>query len=356
MRHAVIMAGGAGQRLWPLSRSVRPKQLLKLVDGKSLLRQAYMRVANLLPADSIYVITNRDHLGLIAEDLPELPPENLFGEPVGRDTANAVGLSAAILKQRDPEAVIGIFTADHIITPMDRFVTAVGTAYDMALDRPGALGTLGIRPTRPETGYGYVQRGAPIADGVYQVRRFAEKPDADMAKRYLASGDYSWNSGMFTWTADAILGQLAQHLPESHEGVTRIAEVWDTARRDEVLDSVYPTLPKISIDFAVMEKAPGVFVVEMDCSWVDVGSWAALEEVTDHDADGNVLGAARTVTLDAGGNVLVSEDEHLIAAFGVQDLVIVHAADATLVCRKQDAQALKKLVSRLNDVHPGKYV
>lgn len=356
MRHAVIMAGGAGQRLWPLSRSARPKQLLKLADGKSLLQEAYLRVATLLPPESIYVITTQAHLRLVAEDLPELPADNLFGEPVGRDTANAVGLSAAILKRRDPQAMVGIFTADHIIKPVDTFASAVQTAFDTAEARPDALGTMGIRATRPETGYGYVQRGQRIADGVFEVQRFAEKPDAQTAAKYLASGDYYWNSGMFAWSADAILGQLAQHLPQAHEGVTRIAEVWDGPGREGVLQEVYPTLPKISIDFAVMEKADRVFVVEMDCSWVDLGSWTALEAVAGQDADGNVISAAKTVTLDAKGNVLVSEDDHLIAVYGVEDLVVVHSADATLVCRKQDAQALKALVSKVNEAYPDEYV
>jgi mannose-1-phosphate guanylyltransferase len=355
MRHAVIMAGGAGLRLWPLSRSARPKQLLKLAHGKSLLRLAYERVAELLEPEAIYVITGGQHLELVAAELPELPAQNLFGEPVGRDTANAVGLSAAIIKRRDPDATIGVFTADHVITPMDRFVAAVSKAFDMADAHRDALVTMGVVPTRPETGYGYVQRGQPLADGAFEVRRFAEKPGLETAKQYLGSGDYYWNSGMFAWRADIILDQLRAHLPESHSGVSEIAEAWDSPQCQAKLEAIYPTLPKISIDFAVMEKAPRVLVVEMDCKWVDLGSWTALENVIEADANGNVIAAPRTVELNARNNVLVSEDDHLIAAFGVEDLVVVHSPDATLVCRKQDASALKDLATKVGDEYGVEY-
>jgi len=355
MHHAVIMAGGAGTRLWPLSRTARPKQLLKLIGGESLLRKAYRRLAAFLPPQSIHVITNRMHLELIAADLPEVPAENLFGEPQGRDTANAVGLAAAILRQRDPEAVMGVFTADHVIEPQDRFTAAVRTAYGMAEQHADALVTMGIRPARPETGYGYVERGDRIDEGVFAVQRFTEKPEQAVAEQYVAGGDYYWNSGMFTWRADTILAQLKQHLPASHDGVCEIAAAWDTPDREACLERIYPGLEKISIDFAVMERAPRVLVVEMDCRWLDVGSWTALEAVVDADAEGNVVVADRTASVDARGNIVVGEDDHLIATLGVEDLVIVHSPDATLVCRKDDAQAIKKLVAAVQERHGEQY-
>lgn len=355
MRHAVIMAGGAGTRLWPLSRADRPKQLLKLGGRSSLLRQSYERLATLLPPEAIYVITGRDHLALVAQELPELPAANLFGEPVGRDTANAVGMAAAILQQRDPQAVMGVFTADHVITPIDSFAAAVAAAFDLADRHADALVTMGIRPTRPETGYGYVKRGLRVADGVFEVERFTEKPDAERARRYVDSGGYYWNSGMFTWRVDTVLGQLAEHLPQSHAGLCQIAAAWDTHERDARLEAIYPGLEKISIDYAVMERAPRVLVVEMSCDWVDVGSWTALEAVMDADGDGNVLAARRAVNLASRGNVLVSQDDHLIATLGVEDLVIVHAPDATLICSKGYAQDLKKLVAKVHEAHPDQY-
>jgi len=347
MRHGVIMAGGAGTRLWPLSRAAHPKQLLKLGGRQSLLRQAYQRLARLLPPEAIYVITSRAHLELIAEELPELPEANLFGEPQGRDTANAVGLAAAILQRRDAEAVMGIFTADHIITPVERFTASVETAFEMAARHGDALITMGIRPAGPETGYGYVKRGPALAEGVYEVERFTEKPALEVAKRYLASGDYYWNSGMFAWRVDTILDQIKKRLPRSHQGVCEIAAAWETPQRDARLGAVYPQLKKISIDFAVMEHAPRVLVVEMDCDWVDVGSWAALEAVIGTDDEGNVLAAERAVNLGSHGTILVSEDDHLIATIGLDDLVVVHSPDATLICSKRDAQRLKELVGEV---------
>lgn len=349
MRYAVIMAGGAGLRLWPLSRAERPKQMLHLVHGKSLLRLSFERVAEILEPSAICVITGAEHLDAVATELPEVPRENLFGEPMGRDTANAVGMAAAILHERDPDATMGIFTADHVITPVERFVEVVGRAFDAAEQHSEALVTMGIVPRRPDTGFGYVERGDELGAGLYRVRRFAEKPDVATAKQYVSSGNYYWNSGMFAWRVNTILEQLKQHLPESHTGVTEIARVWNEPKRAAKLESVYPHLPKISIDFAVMEKAPQVLVVEMDCRWVDVGNWSALSEVVDADEQGNVLAAERTAVRDARNNVLVSDGEHLIAAFGVEDLVIVHAGDATLVCRREYAQALKELVGDVTD-------
>ena len=228
MRHAVIMAGGAGVRLWPLSRKNRPKQILRLFSGTSLLRQSYERVAALMQPEQINVITNRSHLPIVSQELPELPSANVIGEPEGRDTANAVGLTAAILARRDPEAVIGIFTADHIITPMDRFCAAVETAYGTAEREEDALVTMGIRPTRADTNYGYVWRGRRVVEGVFEVKKFTEKPNVAKAMKYVASGEYYWNSGMFTWRASAILAQLKKHLPQSYDAIARIADAWTT--------------------------------------------------------------------------------------------------------------------------------
>lgn len=349
MRHAVIMAGGAGVRLWPLSRKDRPKQLLRLFEGKSLLRRSYERVAALLPPERIGVITNQTHLPIVAEELPELPVDNLLGEPVGRDTANAVGMAAAVVARRDPDAVIGIFTADHIISPLDRFLSAVTQAYQAAEEHPDALVTMGIKPTRADTNYGYVRRGERISDRLFKVKNFTEKPDASTATEYLASGEYYWNSGMFAWRADTILDQLKKHLPQSYAAICEIADAWSTERRQQKLDSLYPTLTKISIDFAVMERAERVLVVEMDCHWIDVGSWPALESVIQADGDRNVSTGGNAIHLGSRGNIVASQEDHLIATIGVDDLVIVHSPDATLVCSKRDAQRIKELVDNIRE-------
>ena len=355
MQHAVIMAGGAGVRLWPLSRKDRPKQLLRLFGEASLLRLSYERVAAVLPPEAINIITSADHLPLVREDIPELPEQNLIGEPIGRDTANAVALAAAVLAKRDPEAVIATFTADHVITPVERFCAAVQTGLATAEAQPDALITFGIKPVRPDTQFGYVQRGPAVGEGVYQVRQFAEKPDATTAEQYVQSGEYYWNSGMFVWRAATILAQLAEHLPASHAAVQTMAQAWGTPEQQPTIERLYPALEKISIDYAVMERAPKVLVVEMDCSWLDVGSWPALRGVLEPDAQGNVAAAAQVIALDARDNVFVTEQDHLIAAVGVEGLVVVHAPDATLICRQDQAPAIKELVARIREAHGERY-
>lgn len=347
MRHAVIMAGGAGVRLWPLSRKSRPKQILKLFSGTSLLRQSYERVAALLAPEQIHVITNQRHLPIVAEEIPELPPTNLIGEPVGRDTAAAVGLASAVIAKNDPDATIGIFTADHIISPIDAFCAAVGKAFETAEKNSEALVTMGIRPIRPDTNYGYVWRGDRLEEGVFKVKKFTEKPTMAKAVKYLASGEYYWNSGMFAWRADTILNQLKKHLTPSYEAVIEIANAWGTESRQQCLERLYPNLMKISIDFAVMERAEQVLVVEMNCQWVDVGSWPALESVIQPDSDGNLTTASKVLHLGSKDNIVVSEDNHLIATIGVSDLVIVHSPDATLICKKRDAAGIKELVDEV---------
>ncbi len=355
MRHAVIMAGGAGLRLWPLSRTSRPKQLLRLLGGSSLLQASFERVASIFDPKQIYVITSQAFIPLVAQELPEIPQANLLGEPMGRDTANAVGLAAAILAQRDPEAVMGVFTADHMISPLDRFTRTVEQAFQLAESSGDVLVTLGIRPTRPDTNYGYIQRGERIVDGVFAVQKFTEKPNVAVAMKYLASGEYYWNSGMFVWRTDTILNQLKKHLPASSIALVEIARAWDTPQRLERLERLYPTLMRISIDFAVLERAEHVFVVELDCHWVDVGSWPAVESLIHADAEGNVNACSDFLHLGSRGNIVVSEERHLVATIGVDDLVIVHSPDATLICTKRDASAIKELLENLRQKYGDKY-
>ena len=357
MRHAVIMAGGAGTRLWPLSRRHRPKQLLKIIGGISLLRASYERIAELLPPEKIYVITGQKYLPLVANELPELPSQNLFGEPQGRDTANAVGLASAIIDQRDKEAVIGVFTADHLIAPAERFTECVKLAFETVEKNADALVTFGITVRSPETAFGYIRKGEQVAPGVFRVDQFTEKPDLIRAQRYAKSGDYFWNGGMFAWRATTILDELEQNLPVTHKGVVEIACEWDTPKRPEKLSEIYPKLQKISIDFAVMERAREVFVVEMNCEWADVGSWSQLSAVLDSDSRENVTVAKSAVHLGSEGVTVVSEDDdHLIATLGLKDLVIVHSRDATMVCKKRDAQALRELLANIEAKFGDRYL
>jgi mannose-1-phosphate guanylyltransferase len=364
MQYGVIMAGGAGTRLWPLSRGDRPKQLLPVVRGKSLLQLSYERLRGILPPQQIFVCTSAAHGAKVLENLPELPRENLLGEPEGRDTANAVGFPAAILHKRDKDAVFAVVTADHVIEPIDVFQAQIKTAFDVTEKIPNALVTFGIIPTHGHTGLGYIHRGEAIPGfrGAYKVLAFKEKPDKPTADRYVESGRYYWNSGMFVWRADTVLNELATHLPDSYRGLMQIAQAWGTPGQESVLREVYPRLPKISIDYAVMEPASQgkgkaqVTVVEMPIQWLDIGSWPALAETLTMDEKDNAVDAGNVVLIDSDDNIIISaEPEHLVSTIGLSDMIIVHTRDATLVCPKREAQRVKEVVMKLRENFAGKY-
>ncbi|TFV87763.1 mannose-1-phosphate guanylyltransferase [Blastococcus sp. CT_GayMR16] len=365
MRHAVIMAGGSGTRLWPLSRAERPKQLLDVLTGEdggahSLLAEAFDRLRAVLPAERIWVCTAARYGEMVRAALPELRADRLILEPVARDTANAVGLTAALVADVDPDAELAVVSADHVIRPVERFAATLETAYDALAVRPDSLVTLGITPTTPATGFGYVQRGAPTeVPGVSEAAAFREKPDRATAEAYLASGEYLWNSGMFVWRARTVLDALAEHLPETAEGLRRIVGAAPGPDRDAVLAEVFPTLPKISVDYAVLEPAatePGrVLVADLDVDWLDVGSWPALAHTLDVDAAGNAV-RGLTVVLDGSGNIVLSDDpEHVIALVGVRDSVVVHTADVTMVCPVGDAERVKQLLAAVEERHGLRY-
>jgi mannose-1-phosphate guanylyltransferase len=355
MRYAVIMAGGAGTRLWPMSRTGKPKQLLRFIPGaagepaRSLLQIAAQRLRGLVEPQRVYVCTGAAYSQQVLEDLPLLPAEQLLGEPMGRDTVNAVGFSAAVLAKRDPEASFAVLTADHIIEPVETFQALMNVGFDAAEKHPETLVTFGITPTFPATGFGYVQRGAEMADGpgVFKVESFKEKPSEETAKQYVATGTYAWNSGMFIWKARTILEQIRQHLPAAHAGLMKIAEAWGTLRQEEVLRAVYPTLPKVSIDIAVMEKAPSVATIAMPVKWLDVGSWPAFGETLSADGAGN-RGNGLAVHLGSKNVLAVSEDPgHLVATINCDGLIIIHTPKATLVCPAKDAEKIKQLVAEV---------
>lgn len=349
-RYLVIMAGGRGERFWPQSRLHRPKHLLPIVGDKPMLTQAVDRLEGLVPPENIFVITNREQRAAVLEVVPSLPPENVVAEPVGRDTAAAVGLAAILVGQRDPEAVFGILPADHVIHDIKGFQAVMKQAFVTA-EQEAVLVTLGLRPTEPATGYGYIQRGDLLAgaDGkaVYQVRRFVEKPDLETAREYIESGDYFWNAGMFVWRVAAIQEALALHTPDLQIGLEEIsAQLQAGHDLDGVLTEVYPNLKKISIDYAVMEKAGNVVTIEASFDWDDVGAWPAVARHFQADPAGNVV-RGEVVLENSSGNIVVSEGNHLIAAVGVDDLIIIQTGDVTLVCRKDRAQDIKNVVKTL---------
>ncbi len=350
MRHALIMAGGSGTRLWPMSRESQPKQLIPLIGRRSLLQQAFDRLDGLIPAANRYVCAGRQHAAASRAALPGLARGHFLGEPVGRDTLNAIGFGTTVIARHDPDAVIAVFTADHVIEPVDRFQQIVEHGFRLAEQQPNVLVTFGITPTTPATSYGYLQLGGLIDESARVVEVFIEKPDADKARAYLEAGAerYLWNSGMFVWRAATLLDCIRRYEPDTAAALARIGQAWGTRSRDEVLDEVFPTLKKVSVDYAVMEPAsrdPGVRVaaVPMPVKWIDVGSWPMFAETCPKDEQGNALGTDRVVLLNTRTSLVASSDpRHLVAAVGCEDLIIIHTPDATLVCHKDCAEAIKE--------------
>jgi mannose-1-phosphate guanylyltransferase len=339
-----------------MSRADLPKQLIPFINGKNLLQLAYERLDGLVPPQNRYICAGQKDADLICRSL-NLPREQFLGEPTGRDTLNAVGFSAAVIAQRDPDAVISIFTADHIIEPVADFLKIVDHGYRLAEQTPNTLVTFGIAPTAAATGYGYLQLGKAIDDSARIVEQFKEKPDAATAQQYLAAGSsrYLWNSGMFVWRAATLLDCIRRYEPSNHAGLAKIGAAWPTPQRDAVLTGVFPTLKKISVDFAVMEPASRdsqvrVAAVPMPLKWLDVGSWPMFAETCRQDGQGNALGADRTLLLETRGTLVASSDpKHLIATIGCDDLIIIHTPDATLVCRKDKAEAIKELHKQVGE-------
>lgn len=355
MRYALIVAGGSGTRLWPMSRASLPKQLIPFINGKSLLQLAFDRLDGLVPPENRYVCASQGHADLICNALC-LPREQFLGEPTGRDTLNAVGYSAAIIAKRDPNAVIAVFTADHIIEPIDEFLKIVDHGFRVAEAQPNTLVTFGIAPTQPATGFGYLQLGEAIDEKARVVAQFKEKPPLPTAQEYFAAGPerYLWNSGMFVWHASTLLECICQYEPTNAEGIAKIASAWNTPERENVLNTVFPELKKISVDFAVMEPAsrdPQVQVaaVPMPLTWLDVGSWPMFGETCAKDEHGNAT-AAKTHLIDTRGTIAASNDpNHLITTIGCDNLIIIHTPDATLVCHKDHAENIKDMHKQVGE-------
>ena len=350
------MAGGSGTRLWPMSRAALPKQLIPFINGQSLLQLAYDRLDGLVPAANRFICAGQKHADIICQALG-LPADQFLGEPTGRDTLNAVGFSAAVIAQRDPDAVIAVFTADHVIQPVDQFQKIVEHGYRLVEQAPNTLVTFGITPTMAATSYGYLQLGQAIDESARVVEQFREKPDSATAQQYFTAGStrYLWNSGMFVWRAATLLDCIRRYEPANHTGLMKIGGAWPTSQRQTVLGEIFPTLKKISVDFAVMEPAgrdPQVRVaaVPMPLQWLDVGSWPMFAETCRHDDAGNALGTDRVLLLDTRDTVVASNDpKHLITTIGCDNLVIIHTADATLVCRKDKAEAIKELHKQVGE-------
>jgi len=357
--HAVILAGGRGTRFWPRSRTRSPKQLLNIVGQETMLEQTYERLAPIFPISNVWVVTNHEQADSVRRQLGQVPSQHTLIEPFGRNTAAAIGLAAVnLLRKESGDALMAVLPADHFIGKPARYRQIVRAALKVAA-QPGTLVVLGIPPARPETGYGYIERGprdksgpsATAADHAYAVRRFTEKPSLKLARNYVASGRYLWNAGMFFWRVSTFLENLQRHLPKTHAALMRLAGTIGTSRYAAALQREYSRLENISVDYALLEPASRdpkhsrVLVIPAAIDWSDIGSWAAVYELLAKRAGANVS-TGRVVALDATGNLIWSPSK-FVAAVGVSDLVVVETSDALLVCSRERAQDVGRVVKWL---------
>jgi len=358
--YAVIMAGGGGTRLWPLSRKSRPKQMLKLVDDQTLFQAAVARLDGLFAPENIIVVTIDEQAAELQAQAPEIPVENYLLEPMPRGTASVVGFAAVAIQNRDPQASMAVVTADHIIRNEEKFRQLLLSAYEAAQD--GYLVTLGISPTYAATGYGYIQQGDMVGEyqnlSVYQARRFREKPSEARAQEMLLSGDHAWNSGMFVWRVDRIMAEFSRQMPDLNAKLSEISNAWDQPRIQAVIGAIWPQIKPQTIDFGIMENAENVAVIPAQgLGWSDVGSWDALFDVLPSDEDGNIVMGGMHVPVDTQDTLIyMNQDHRLIVTIGVEDLVVVDTGDVVLVCHKDQAQKVRQVVNQLKQKSNGDFV
>lgn len=351
--YAVIMAGGGGTRLWPLSRKAHPKQMLRLIDQRSLFQTAVERLRGVFPPERILVVTVEAQAAELQKQSPAIPHENFILEPCPRGTAAVVGLAAVVLRQRDPQAIMAVLTADHYIGNEDAFRDLLQDAYQVASD--DFLVTLGITPSYAAVGYGYIQRGEHIGmyghSDVYRVLRFKEKPDELQAWRMLAGGDHTWNSGMFFWRVDRIWSEFMDQMPQLASALKEIMAAWKTPQRQSVLERIWKNLSPQTIDYGIMEGAKQVVVIPATgLKWNDVGSWDSLFDVLPADQYGNIVMGGKHLGIDTRDSLVYVNQEHrLIVTIGVEDLVVVDTGDVLLVCRKDQAQKVRQVVEKLKN-------
>ncbi len=352
---ALIMAGGRGERFWPKSRKSLPKQFLSLTDdGRTMIQLTVERIRPLIDLEDIYISTNRAYRGLVMEQLPGIPPENILCEPVGRNTAPCIGLGAVHIAKKYEDAVMMVLPSDHLIKYNQMFLNSLKDGCSIA-EKGKNLVTIGITPDYPETGYGYIKFLPQQADGnAYAVDRFVEKPDMETAKEYLESEEYLWNSGMFIWKVSTILDNMKSMLPDLHQGLLNIAEAIGTDKQEMVLEKVFPELESVSIDYGVMEKAENIFILPGVFGWDDVGSWLAVERIQKSNESGNVV-TGNIITINSKNNI-IQGGKKLIAAVGLENLIIVDTEDATLICDKGNTPDIKLVLENLKICNREEYL
>ncbi len=359
MLHAIIMAGGSGTRFWPASTKATPKQLLQLVGDSTMIRQTVDRLDGLVAPAQTLVVTNERLVKTIGQQLPQLPATSLVGEPCKRDTAPCIGLAALLVSRDDPDAVMAVMPADHVISPTAKFQAAIQQAASMVNEAPDRIVTFGIKPTYPAEIFGYIQRsrsrlsnsGAPD----YKVEKFVEKPNANTAAEYLDSGDYYWNSGIFIWRAKTILDALAKRQAAMLGHLEKIVAAWGTPEQDKVFDKEFTAIDGISIDYAVMEHATDVAVIEAPYDWDDLGGWQSLARLHGTDESNNTI-IGKHLGFNTNGTIVRTDEKHLVVTLGLKDCIVVHTGNATLVANKNDEESIREVVKELEGRGWGEYL
>ncbi|MFQ5963144.1 MAG: mannose-1-phosphate guanylyltransferase [Candidatus Scalinduaceae bacterium] len=351
MLYVVIMAGGSGTRFWPWSREKTPKQLLKITGKDTMIKQTVDRIVTEIPPDNIYVVTTSFQADSIKKELSQIPAKNILSEPFGRNTAACIGLAATIISKKDADAVMAVMTADHVIEPSDIYLNTLRCAERLASNAK-VLITFGIKPKEPSVNYGYIQRSEEGIDFdgflVYDAKCFLEKPDRTTAGRLVESGNYYWNSGIFVWSVSTILENIKTFMPELALGLARIKKSIDTPYESRVIHNEYKQFENVSIDYGVMEKASNVKIIEANFMWDDVGSWLAVERLNKSDQNNNTI-LGKHCGINTHGSIIVGDDERLITTINVSDIIVVSTKDVTMVCNKNNAEDIKKLISVLKE-------
>ncbi len=355
-RYCVIMCGGIGSRFWPYSRASHPKQFIDFLGtGRSLLQMSYDRILDIVPAENIIILTNEQYASLVREQLPDLADHQILLEPARRNTAPCIAWAAYHIAARDPEASIIVTPSDHLITREKLFHEAVMEGFDF-VEKHDALFILGIKPTRPETGYGYIQVGPQVAGDIHEVKTFTEKPRRELAEVFLESGEFFWNSGIFLWRADTIIKALKDNAPDVANTFERGASLFGTPEEARFIRENFPGCMSISIDFAVMEKAKNVFVECVHFGWSDLGTWSALYDCSPRNRDGNVTQNCSVLAYNSTGNIFAVDGEKLVVVDGLKDYIVADAHDVLLVCPKSEEQRIKQMVNDVKLAYGDKYL
>jgi len=355
-RYCVIMCGGVGSRFWPFSKAAMPKQFLDFFGtGRSLLQMAFDRMQGIVPVENILLITNESYGPLIKEQLPEIKDNQILLEPTRRNTAPCIAWAAHHIKAINPDAKMMVAPSDHLILNEDKFRASVISAYEF-IEQRDALVTMGIKPTRPETGYGYIQVGEQVTGNFAAVKTFTEKPNEDLARVFLKSGEFFWNSGMFFWSADSIIKALNDHAPEVNAIFEMGKECFGTAGETQYINTHFEACPSISIDFAVMEKAPNVYVETVDFGWNDLGTWRSLYDHSPKNRDGNVTQNCKALLFNSHNNIVAIKGDKLVVTSGLEGYIVADVDDALLIVPLDEEQRIKQYVNEVKSLYGDKYL